>query len=362
MRDLTDRHSAFRRRPGRPADDPALARYLADVRATPRLDARAERRLAGRLLAAQRRLIHAALAAEAIVDAVVDRIVEPAVHGASLDPAALATETLAPLAAVGVIWRAHALAGCRQRPGSAPGAAGHRRPPLAALLAALPLRPDWLLVAAETAAARGRLPAAQAAAIRRGHQAWRRWRDRLAEANLRLVVAVARTYAGPDTELGELVSAGTLGLLRAIERFDPARQTRLSTFATFWIRHAIRLALSDDPERRARLRRRPPPVHLRLDAPSTDDGATGWIDTLPAADPTPLERTIQILDAERLRAAVGRLAPPLRAALAVRYGVRCADDLPPDVVSRTLALSPQTLRRLARQALSLLRHRLGAQP
>lgn len=73
-------------------------------------------------------------------------------------------------------------------------------------------------------------------------------RQKLFEANLRLVVHVAKRYARRgDAELfQDLIQEGNLGLFRAVERFDPARGTRFSTYATYWIRQAIQRALAKD--------------------------------------------------------------------------------------------------------------------
>jgi RNA polymerase primary sigma factor len=70
-------------------------------------------------------------------------------------------------------------------------------------------------------------------------------RDRLIRANLRLVVRVARDYAGMGLPPEDLIGEGNLGLLRAAEGFDPAFGTRFSTYAAHWIRQAIRAALTN---------------------------------------------------------------------------------------------------------------------
>jgi RNA polymerase primary sigma factor len=69
-------------------------------------------------------------------------------------------------------------------------------------------------------------------------------RDQLARANLRLVVRVARSYVGRGLGLQDLIEEGNLGLLRAVEGFDPGMNTRFSTFARFWIKESIRRALA----------------------------------------------------------------------------------------------------------------------
>jgi RNA polymerase primary sigma factor len=68
-------------------------------------------------------------------------------------------------------------------------------------------------------------------------------RERLVRANLRLVVSIAHKYGGRGLALPDLIEEGNIGLLQAVRRFDPAHKTRFSTYATFWIKQAIRQAL-----------------------------------------------------------------------------------------------------------------------
>ncbi len=90
--------------------------------------------------------------------------------------------------------------------------------------------------------------------IRRGD---RDARVRLAKANLRLVVSVAKRYAGKALPLLDLIQEGNHGLLRAVEKFDPERGFKFSTYAVWWIRQAITRSLADQG-RTIRL-----PVHLQ---------------------------------------------------------------------------------------------------
>ncbi len=70
-----------------------------------------------------------------------------------------------------------------------------------------------------------------------------RARDRMVRANLRLVVNIARGYTGKGLGLQDLIEEGNLGLLRAVEGFDPAIGTRFSTYASYWIKQSIKRAL-----------------------------------------------------------------------------------------------------------------------
>jgi RNA polymerase primary sigma factor len=68
-------------------------------------------------------------------------------------------------------------------------------------------------------------------------------RDRMVRANLRLVVNIARSYTGKGLGLQDLIEEGNLGLLRAVEGFDPGMNTRFSTYASYWIKQSIKRAL-----------------------------------------------------------------------------------------------------------------------
>src|ERR671926_903515 len=68
-------------------------------------------------------------------------------------------------------------------------------------------------------------------------------RDHMVRANLRLVVNIARSYTGKGLSLQDLIAEGNLGLLRAVEGFDPGMNTRFSTYASYWIKQSIKRAL-----------------------------------------------------------------------------------------------------------------------
>jgi RNA polymerase primary sigma factor len=68
-------------------------------------------------------------------------------------------------------------------------------------------------------------------------------RDQMVRANLRLVVNIARSYTGKGLPLQDLIEEGNLGLLRAVEGFDPTMNTRFSTYASYWIKQSIKRSL-----------------------------------------------------------------------------------------------------------------------
>jgi RNA polymerase sigma factor (sigma-70 family) len=149
-------------------------------------------------------------------------------------------------------------------------------------------------------------------------------RRRLIESNLRLVVSIALRYRGRAVPVGDLVQEGNVGLFRAIDRFDPERGFRFSTYATWWIRQAITRHLAE----RSRLVRLP--VHLH-DLLGSISRATARLQQQLQRDPTPEEIARELgVKPEQVAAALAYSAEPssLEQALTEDGGVLA--DLVPD--------------------------------
>jgi len=86
-------------------------------------------------------------------------------------------------------------------------------------------------------------PAQEISLARRIRKGDRQARDEMIRSNLRLVVSIAKNYTRRGLSLLDLIEEGNLGLLRAVEKFDPAQGCRFSTYASWWIRQSIKRSL-----------------------------------------------------------------------------------------------------------------------
>ena len=229
-------------------------------------------------------------------------------------------------------------------------------------------------------------------------------RDVLIEANLRLVVAMARRYQGLGLSFPDLVQEGTVGLIQAVDRFDWRRGRRFSTYAAWWIRQAIRRALTND-SRTIRLpsrlvakqlatRRAAATLEAGLGRTATTDeiaAATGFdaaaiegVEGVPLANAS-LNETVgnddggaQLLDlladataldpgdeaeeaarAEAVRAAVAELRTREREIVESHFGLE-GDPHTLEQIAHDLHLAPERVRQIEQHAFATLARRLGA--
>jgi RNA polymerase primary sigma factor len=192
-------------------------------------------------------------------------------------------------------------------------------------------------------------------------------KERLVQANLRLVVHVAKRYVHDDhgLTLPDLVQEGTLGLVRAVEKFDWRRDLRFSTYATIWIRQSIGRAIADKGRAirvPAHVRRdgELPRVTTSLDAPVGDDAGATLADLIPDDDAAAPDARAELASlGEDVRRALATLAPRERAVLELRYGLAGGGDATTAETAHRLRLRPQQVRRLEELALRRLRATLG---
>lgn len=207
--------------------------------------------------------------------------------------------------------------------------------------------------------------------VNRARAAYLHARNRFVCANLRLVVAFAKRYGRHHTPLADRIQEGNLGLMKAVDRFDPDRGVRFSTYAAWWIRHAITRALTNNA-RTVRI-----PAHLQALFTKANGarrrlwgelGREPELDELAAAIGSDPERLGWALRAMELRT-VSLDAPLANGRDGDVMEGLCDDELPDlveDLVTRrdrTLALL--ALRDLPAKDQDILRHRFelpGASP
>jgi RNA polymerase primary sigma factor len=222
-------------------------------------------------------------------------------------------------------------------------------------------------------------------------------KERMINANLRLVISVARKYQGQGLPLGDLIQEGMLGLIRAVEKFDWRKGFKFSTYGTLWIRQAIGRGLANsgrtvrlpvhigararkiaEAERKlaADLGREPTTeeVAAAVDMPAdeVDDirnadripasldqgvgesGETSLGDLIPLDGPTPDEEVAEDLRDAAIREAVQHLPDPERDVLTLRFGLGRPEPVAITETGRQLGLKVREVREIEDRALRRL--------
>jgi len=227
---------------------------------------------------------------------------------------------------------------------------------------------------------------------------------RLVEANLRLVVSVAKRYRCPHLSLLDLVQEGNFGLMKAVDRFQYRRGFRFSTYATWWIRqaitraliersrtirlpwhivdaatriaaayHALALELSREPdlaELAARTGMTAAKVELALessapllslDAPATGDAAVGEF-IADTSVPSPESPLLEREAAARANRVLASLPDRQRLIVALRFGIAGGREHTLQEIATLLGVSRERVRQIEKHALALLRRRVTRSP
>jgi RNA polymerase primary sigma factor len=235
-------------------------------------------------------------------------------------------------------------------------------------------------------------PAEEVALAKRVEAGDKAAKSRMVESNLRLVVATARAHAYRGVPLLDLIQEGTLGLIRAVERFDWRRGTKFSTYAVWWIRQAIDRAVCDHAEpirmpvhvheRRRRLARAETALDSALTRkPTVEELATAADLSLAHAEQalgarygfTPLDPTDadassiadphagdayegvdRRLTVTPLQQLIAKLPSAQRCVIELRFGIR-GDEWSTEQTAELLEISPKQVTALEHEALRRLR-------
>ena len=179
-------------------------------------------------------------------------------------------------------------------------------------------------------------------------------RDELITHNLRLVVYLAKKYEGSGVPSEDMVSIGTIGLIKAVNTFTPERSIKLATYASRCIGNEILMYLRKSSNRRQ---------DASIDEPlntDTDGNELLLMDVLTSDDPQVGEELERSAERAALRGAVGRLSPRERRIMELRFGLNHEKEHTQKEVADTLGISQSYISRLEKRIIRRLRRELEA--
>lgn len=193
---------------------------------------------------------------------------------------------------------------------------------------------------------------------------------KLIRANLRLVVSIAKKFATDGVSIEDIVQEGNIGLLKAVEKFDPSFGVRFSTYATYWIKQSIqravrgRMSVIKVPTNVAELAIKGQVSDIadsarRAMTPSTsfDDADTKISDLMIGDDPNPQDVADVVITREYLQSVLNKLPKRTSEVLRRRFGLhskkgKCATF---DTISKLMKISKERVRQIEDEGLVLLR-------